>query len=123
MEKKGTMGSHGRRLGRFELVAEMATSDVATFYLGRLTEMGGFQRLIAIKRLHPHLMWEPEIVEAFVESARLAALVRHPNVVPVLEVNTGDAGYYIVSEHVQGATLARLLTTALRSSQSAPSDL
>ncbi len=82
---------------------------MATVYLARLSGVGGFQRFVAIKRLHPHLAREPEFIEMFLEEARLAARIHHPNVVPILEIGTSEQGYYIVMEYVEGDTLGRLL--------------
>ncbi len=83
---------------------------MATVYLGRISGAGGFQRFVAIKRLHPHLAREPEFIQMFLDEARLAARIHHPNVVPILEIGATDAGYYLVMEYVEGDTLARLVT-------------
>jgi len=82
---------------------------MATVYLARLSGVGGFQRFVAIKRLHPHLAREPEFIEMFLEEARLAARIHHPHVVPILEIGSSERGYYIVMEYVEGDTLGRLL--------------
>jgi serine/threonine-protein kinase len=88
---------------------------MATVFLARLSGVGGFQRFTAIKRLHPHLAREPEFIEMFLEEARLAARIHHPNVVPILEIGTSDEGYYIVMEYVEGDTLGRLLARSAQS--------
>ena len=82
---------------------------MATVFLARLSGVGGFQRFVAIKRLHPHLAREPEFIEMFLEEARIAARIHHPNVVPILEIGESGEGYYIVMEYVEGDTLGRLL--------------
>jgi len=73
----------GERLDRYELIAELAAGGMATVYLARNSGVAGFQRLVAIKRLHPHLAREPEFIEMFLDEARLAARLHHPNVVPI----------------------------------------
>src|SRR6478609_3258136 len=85
---------------------------MATVYLARLTGGGGFLRFVAIKRLHPHLANEKEFVEMFLDEARIAARIHHPNVVPILEVGASAVGYYLVMEYIEGDTLARLLARA-----------
>jgi eukaryotic-like serine/threonine-protein kinase len=110
----------GRWLDRFELVAELATGGMATVYLGRLSGAGGFQRFVGIKRLHPHLAREPEFIEMFLEEARLAARIHHPNVVPILEIGTSEQGYYIVMEYVEGDTLANLIARAVQRGERVP---
>ena len=98
-----------RRLDRFELIAELASGGMATVFLARLSGAGGFQRFVAIKRLHPHLAGDQEFVQMFLDEARLAARLHHPNVVPILEIGESPQGYYLVMEYVEGDTLARIL--------------
>ena len=71
-------------LGRYQLIGEIASGGVASVFLARLAGVGGFQRLVAIKRLNPHLASEWEFVEMFLDEARLAASIHHRNVVPIL---------------------------------------
>jgi len=107
------IGTEGRqRIDRYELVAEIASGGMATVFLARVQGIGGFQRFVAIKRLHPHLATESEFVQMFLDEARLAAGIHHPNVVPILEVGASERGYYLVMEYIEGDTLARLLARA-----------
>ncbi len=85
---------------------------MATVFLARLSGVAGFNRLYAIKRLHPHLAREPEFVDMFLDEARLAAGIHHPNVVPILEIGTSAQGYYLVMDFIEGDTAARLLARA-----------
>jgi serine/threonine-protein kinase len=109
-----------RRLDRYELIGELASGGMATVFLGRLGGVGGFQRFVAIKRLHPHLANEEEFIEMFLDEARLAAGIHHPHVVPILEVGESESGYYLVMEYVEGDTLARLMARALARAQPIP---
>lgn len=93
---------------------------MATVYLARLTGVGGFQRMYAIKRLHPHLQHEKEFVEMFLDEARLAAGIHHPNVVPILEVGASQNAYYLAMEYIEGETLARLLARAAAKKERLP---
>jgi serine/threonine-protein kinase len=101
-----------QRVDRYELLGEIASGGMATVFLARLTGVGGFQRFVAMKRLHPHLANEAEFVEMFLDEARLAAGIHHPNVVPILEVGASPVGYYLVMEYIEGDTLARMLARA-----------
>ena len=101
-----------QRLDRYELVGELASGGMATVFLGRIGGVGGFQRFVAIKRLHPHLAREQEFIDMFVDEARLAAGIHHPNVVPILDIGASEDGYFLVMEYVEGDTLARLLARA-----------
>ncbi len=85
---------------------------MATVYLARLTGMGGFKRFVAIKRLHPHLAKEQEFIQMFMDEARLAARLHHPNVVPILEIGVSDNHYYLVMEYIEGDTAGYLQVRA-----------
>jgi serine/threonine-protein kinase len=93
---------------------------MATVYLARVSGAGGFQRFVAIKRLHPHLAREEEFVEMFLDEARLAARIHHPNVVSILEIGASEQAYYIVMEYVEGDTLAHLLAQCSKRGQRMP---
>jgi serine/threonine-protein kinase len=81
---------------------------MATVFLGRAVGARGFSRLVAIKRMHPHLERDEEFVTSFLEEARLAARIRHPNVVATLDVEDGEAPY-LVMEYVEGDRLSGLI--------------
>jgi eukaryotic-like serine/threonine-protein kinase len=98
----------GERLDRFELVAELASGGMATVYLARLSGVAGFQRLFAIKRIHPHLAKETEFVEMFLDEARLAARTHHPNIASIQEIGKSAGMYYLVMDYIEGDTAARL---------------
>ncbi len=108
------------RIDRYELIAEIATGGMATVYLGRILGVGGFERFVAIKRLHPHLGADESFVKMFLDEARLVANIRHQHVVPVLEVGAGHDGYYLVMEYVEGETLGALLARSAQMHQRVP---
>jgi serine/threonine-protein kinase len=97
-----------RIVGRYAIFDEIAAGGMATVYLGRLMGSGGFSRTIAIKRLHPQFAKDPEFVTMFLDEARLAARIRHPNVVPTLDVVASKGEVFLVMEYVQGESLSRL---------------
>jgi serine/threonine-protein kinase len=70
---------------------------------------GTFERLYAMKRLHPHLRADPDAEKMFVEEARLAGLLRHANVVSVIEVDADDEGSFLLMDYVEGVSLSELL--------------
>jgi eukaryotic-like serine/threonine-protein kinase len=96
-------------LGRYALFGEIAAGGMATVHLARLLGSVGFARTVAIKRLHPHLSKDPDFVAMFLEEARLAARVRHPNVVATLDVVDEDSELFLVMEYVAGESLSRLV--------------
>jgi serine/threonine-protein kinase len=97
--------------GRYAIYDEIASGGMATVHFGRLVGPVSFARTVAIKRLHPHLAREPEFVAMFLDEARVAARIRHPNVVPTLDIVTTEGRPFLVMEYVQGESLARLLGT------------
>src|SRR5262245_26659288 len=73
-------------LGRYRILRKRGSGGMASVYLGKAQGIGGFERDVAVKVLHPHLAEQQEMVDDFLREARIAARVRHPNVVPVLDV-------------------------------------
>lgn len=102
-------------IGRYQLYDEIASGGMATVHIGRLLGPIGFSRTVAIKRLHAQLAKDPEFVAAFLDEARLAARVRHPNVAATLDVVALSGEIFLVMEYVQGEPLSRLLRTLKRS--------
>jgi serine/threonine protein kinase len=105
-------GAPSRSIGRYLLFGEIAAGGMASVCLGRLSGPAGFARTVAIKCLHPQYAKDPEFVAMFLDEARLAARIRHPNVVPTLDIVETDGEIFLVMEYVQGASLARLLRAA-----------
>lgn len=100
-------------VGRYAVYREIAKGGMATVHFGRLLGPVGFSRTVAIKRLHPHYASDHEFVSMFLDEARLAARIQHPNVVSTLDVVALENELMLVMEYVQGESLSRLLS-ALR---------
>jgi len=98
----------GQRLGRYEILHLLASGGMGSVYAGRRAGVAGFERLVAVKVLHPHLAYEEEFIRMFMDEARLAARLRHPNAVATLDIEECDEGYILVMEYVEGASLATL---------------
>jgi serine/threonine-protein kinase len=101
-----------RVLGRYALYDEIAAGGMATVHYGRLVGPVGFSRTVAIKRLHERHAKDPEFVSMFLDEARLAARIQHPNVVQTLDVVSMDDELFLVMDYVQGDSLARLVRAA-----------
>ncbi len=97
-----------RVVGRYALYGSIASGGMATVHLGRLMGPVGFSRTVAIKRLHAQFAQDPEFVSMFLDEARLAARIRHPNVVPTLDVVATSGELFLVMEYVPGDSLSRL---------------
>ena len=104
--------SGARVIGRYALHDEIAAGGVATVHLGRLLGQAGFSRTVAIKRLHAQFAKDPEFVAMFMDEARLAARIHHPNVVSTLDVVARDGELFVVMEYIPGEALSKLVRCA-----------
>jgi serine/threonine-protein kinase len=107
-------------VGRYALCDEIAAGGMATVHFGRLLGPAGFSRTVAIKRLHPQFARDPEFVAMFLDEARIAARIRHPNVVPTLDVVAAEGELFLVMDYVEGESLARLERAAFRTGPLVP---
>ncbi|HEX6276484.1 MAG TPA: serine/threonine-protein kinase, partial [Polyangiaceae bacterium] len=106
-------------LGEYSLLAKLASGGMATVYIAMKTGVAGFERLVAIKCCHPHLRDDEEFVNMFLDEARLAASIRHPNVVATLDVSDGEY-LYLVMEYIEGCSLGNLFKHAAKSGRAVP---
>jgi eukaryotic-like serine/threonine-protein kinase len=107
-------------IDRYAIFDAIASGGMATVHLGRLLGPAGFSRTVAIKRLHPHYASDPQFTEMFLDEARMAARVQHPNVVPTLDVLQSDKELLLVMEYVRGDSLAKLIQGAKRDKMRIP---
>ncbi|MFZ5892849.1 MAG: serine/threonine protein kinase [Myxococcota bacterium] len=108
------------KIGRYALFDKFASGGMATVHLGRLDGAGGFSRVVAIKRLLPHLVKDGEFAEMLLNEARLAARVRHPNVVPTLDVVASKGEVLLVLEYVHGESLSALCRSQAKRNELIP---
>jgi serine/threonine-protein kinase len=101
-----------QQVGRYAIFDEIAAGGMATVHLARLAGPVGFSRVVAVKRLHPHLLDDEDFKAMFLDEARLAARIRHPNVVPTLDVLVHDKELILVMEYVHGESLLALTRAA-----------
>ncbi|APR76866.1 serine/threonine protein kinase [Minicystis rosea] len=105
------VGNLARKVGRYDILGALAAGGMAEILLGRLIGPSGFERVVVIKRILPHLAGEKAFVEMFLDEARTVARIRHPNVVQVHELGgDGDGSeLYLVMEYLEGESAAGLL--------------
>ncbi len=101
-----------RVIGSYRIFDEIAAGGMATVHLARHFGSGGFARLAAVKRLHPNFAKDPDFAVMLLDEARIAARIRHPNVVPTLDVVAEGGELVLVMEYVEGESLARLAQAA-----------
>src|SRR5215471_12940508 len=109
-----------RLLGRYVLLGQLASGGMGTIYLARLNSDLGFGRTVAVKLLHPALAMDPRFVADFVKEGRVAARIRHPNVIPTLDVITSGGDLAIVMEYVECVTLGTLKRKLWESGETIP---
>jgi serine/threonine protein kinase len=97
------------RLGRYQLLSRLAVGGMAEVYLARHGELSGFKTLVVIKRVLPHLVENPDFIAMFLDEARIASMLDHPNIVRISEVGRVDNEYFLAMELVQGKPLSSLL--------------
>jgi serine/threonine protein kinase len=99
-------------VGRYEIIYPIASGGMASVYVGRLSGMAGFERLFALKVIHPHLAAERSFINMFLDEARLAGRIHHPNVAEIFEVGEENGLYFMVGELVPGRDLKMLAKRA-----------
>jgi serine/threonine-protein kinase len=107
-------------VGRYRLYEPIAAGGTATVHYGRMLGPAGFARTVAIKRLHREYARDPEFVAMFMDEARLAARVQHPNVVQTLDVVAAEGELFIVMEYLPAVSLSQLLLAAKSLDQRVP---
>ena len=108
------------RFGNYVLLKKIGRGGMAELFLARQVGVAGFERVLAIKRILPHLTEDPEFVEMFVNEAKIAAQITHPNVVQIYDFGTVTGTYYIAMEYVMGKSLAAVLSTGKERGQWIP---
>ncbi|MEN9799244.1 MAG: hypothetical protein RL653_2940 [Pseudomonadota bacterium] len=88
--------------GRYELLRKLATGGMGEIYLARQAGPVGFEKLLVVKRILPHLSEEDEFIQMFFDEARIAAALNHPNVAQLFDLGEVDGSHYIAMEYVAG---------------------
>ncbi|HYU16237.1 MAG TPA: serine/threonine-protein kinase, partial [Candidatus Acidoferrum sp.] len=107
----------GSAFGKYTLVCKLATGGMGELFVARKTGAGGFEKLVVIKRLLPHLAEDAHFVAMLLDEARIAARLSHPNVCQVHDLGEVDGHYYIAMEHLEGVPASLILRRASRAGQ------
>ncbi|HVO83150.1 MAG TPA: protein kinase [Syntrophobacteria bacterium] len=100
------------RFGKYVLLDKVASGGMAELYKAKITGIQGFEKLIAIKRILPHLATEEELVTSFIDEAKLAALLHHQNIVQIYDFGRIEDSYYIAMEYLLGKDLRLVMRKA-----------
>lgn len=96
-------------LGRYRIVDEIGNGGMASVHLARMDGPGGFQKWAAIKKIHGHLVEDDAFVQMFLDEARVAARISHPNVAMVFDLGKHESTYWIAMEYLHGEPLRELM--------------
>jgi serine/threonine-protein kinase len=102
-------GSGANSLGKYRLIAELGHGGMAEVFLAVVRGPAGFNKLVVIKQIRPQLAEDPEFLGMFLDEARLAARLSHPNVVQTNEVGQEGERYFIAMEYLEGQPLNRIV--------------
>ena len=99
----------GTTFGQYVLEEHIATGGMAEVYKARMLGLEGFQKTVAIKRIMPHLTSNEEFVRMFVDEAKLAAQLNHPNIIHIYDLGKIDTSHFIAMEYIEGRDLRSIL--------------
>jgi serine/threonine-protein kinase len=108
---------------KYEPLFELASGGMARVLLARRVGAGGFERLVVIKEIHRHLLHKLDFADFFRDEAKIAALIHHANVVPVVDVIEAPNELALVMEYVESVSLKLLLEQATKTGERVPASV
>jgi eukaryotic-like serine/threonine-protein kinase len=106
--------------GRYQLIKKLATGGMAQIYLARQLGVQGFEKLLVVKRILPHLAENEDFITMFLDEARIAARLNHPNVVQIFDLGQQDDTFYIAMEYIHGEDVRKVWKQAERQGTQIP---
>ncbi len=94
--------------GRYQLLKKLAVGGMAQIYLARQVGPEGFEKLLVVKRILPHLAENDDFITMFLDEARIAARLNHPNIVQIFDLGAQDDSYFIAMEFIHGEDVRRV---------------
>jgi TonB family protein len=104
--------SDGTKFGQYVLLEKIATGGMAEVWKARMRGVEGFQKIVAIKKILPHLSDNQDFIEMFVDEAKLAAQLNHNNIIHIYDLGKIQSSYYIAMEYIDGYDLKNILKKA-----------
>jgi len=106
--------------GRYQLIKKLATGGMAQIYLARQVGLEGFEKLLVVKRILPHLAENEDFITMFLDEARIAARLNHPNVVQIFDLGQQDDTFFIAMEYIHGEDVRKVWKQAEREGTGIP---
>ena len=97
-----------REFGKYSIIAPIGSGGMAEVYLAKSHGAAGLEKKLVLKRILPEFARRPKFVTMFIDEAKVAVSLNHPNIVQVYEFGKTDQGYYLAMEHVEGMDLREL---------------
>ncbi len=110
----------GERFGQYTLQEKVAAGGMAEVWKARMRGVEGFQKTVAIKKILPHLTDNSEFIGMFIDEAKLAAQLSHPNIIHIYDLGKIGRDYYIAMEYVEGKDLRSIMNAARKKSLPLP---
>ncbi|MEM1007724.1 MAG: protein kinase, partial [Myxococcota bacterium] len=98
----------GIQFGKYSIFSKVAIGGMAEIFLARQEGLGGFSKTVVLKCILPHLAKEKEFITMFLDEARVAALLTHPNIVQIYDIDEHNGIYFIAMEYVKGYNLGKI---------------
>src|SRR5204863_9281224 len=99
----------GIKFGQYVLLEKIATGGMAEVWKARMRGVEGFQKIVAIKKILPHLSDNQDFIEMFIDEAKLAAQLNHNNIIHIYDLGKIQSSYYIAMEYIDGFDLKTIL--------------
>ncbi len=116
-------GSMPKTVGRYQILDRLAVGGMAELYKATLQADHGFEKVVVIKKILPHLAVDRSFVEMFIDEARLTGQLDHHHIVQVFELGTDADTPYIAMQYVDGVDVLGLLRECARAQIRLPPDL
>ncbi len=102
------------KFGKYTLLNKIATGGMAEVYRAKISGEEGFEKLIVIKKILPYLNTNKEIVNHFIDEAKLDAMLQHENIINVYDFGNLEGSYFIAMEYLFGKDLDSVLKKSLQ---------
>ncbi len=110
----------GEQLGRYLLLYKLATGGMAEIFLAKTSGIEGFEKIVVLKRILPHLSANELFVSMFLDEARVAANLEHPNIVNVYDIGKAGEDYFFTMAYLHGEDLSSVLRESARAGRGIP---
>jgi tRNA A-37 threonylcarbamoyl transferase component Bud32 len=105
----GTTAQGGAMLGRYQLLRRLGAGGMAEVFLAKVHGEAGFSKRVAVKVMHSHLAGRQAALDHFLDEARLASQLAHPNIAQIIDLGRVEDDYFIAMEYIEGCDLERVL--------------